>query len=292
MPITKSLALLGYATGIAAADQGCEDGPRVLQKSSLLDALAKAGIDASWQVMLQPRSDVAVLPAVAELCTCLATETLQLTQQNKLFAVLGGDHSSAMGTWSGVAAAKQQQGAIGLIWVDAHLDSHTPESSESGNIHGMPVAHLLGYGAAELTGIINETAKIKPEHLCFIGIRSFEAGEEALIKCLGVRVYLMDEVKQRGVSAVLQEALQIVKRGTVGYGLSIDLDGIDPTEAPGVGSPEPDGILVADLYRALSVVVNDKDLLGIEIAEFNPHHDVQHRTEKVIQQLLLTILKG
>jgi arginase len=287
-----SLSLLGYASGIAAGDSGCGDGPPLLQKSALCNELANAGIAASWLDMLYPIANADKLLAVAEICTRLAQHTRHIAEQKKLFAVFGGDHSSAIGTWSGVYAAHKQQGAIGLLWIDAHMDSHTPGTSPSGNIHGMPVAHLLGHGAPELAGILDKAPKLQPEHVCLIGIRSFEAGEAELIKRLGVRTYYMDEVNRRGIKTVMQEALQIVQQGTVGYGVSIDLDGLDPNDAPAVGTPEPHGIIAKELYPALAMLAGDAKLLGIEIAEFNPHHDRNKQTEKVIQQLLLILLKG
>lgn len=286
----NSISFIGYASGIAAGDPGCGDGPVVLKDSDLLTDLAKANIKANWQEMIFPPKK-AVLPAVAEMCDQLAHLTKELVQKKQLFTVFGGDHSSAIGTWSGVATACASQGPIGLIWIDAHMDCHTPETSESGNIHGMPVACLLGHGAPELTHILSKNPKLKPENLCLIGIRSYEPGEADLIKRLGTRVYDMEKVKQFGMEQIMQEAVAHVTRETCGYGVTVDLDGIDPQDAPGVGTPEANGISGKELCDALTKVVRgDKRLIGTEITEFNPHHDKNGRTIKMVEELIRSLL--
>lgn len=289
----SQITCLGYACGIAAADPGCGDGPLILQQSDLIKSLQREGLDVGWGNMLMPTPVLQnnKLLAVAELCTQLADHTCQLVQQNKFFVVLGGDHSSAIGTWSGVFAAQHAQGSMGLIWVDAHLDSHTHETSVSGNIHGMPLASLLGYGAKELSTIMTLQPKVKPEHLSLIGVRSFERGEAELVQRLGVRVYYMDEIRQRGLEEIMQEARARACSGTIGYGLSIDLDAIDPIDAPGVGSPEANGIASVELCKVLRGVYADDSLLGVEIAEFNPHRDKDGRTVNLIKEILLNIFK-
>jgi arginase len=287
----KTVPFIGYASGIAAGDPGCGDGPVVLSKSNLCAELNRSGINSQWQDLLYPIAGQAVLSAVIDLCTRLAKQTFALTKQRQLFTVFGGDHSCAIGTWSGVAAAIYAQGPLGLIWIDAHMDSHTPETSESSNIHGMPVACLLGHGTRALTSIIANHAKILPQHISLLGIRSYEEGEAELIKRLGIRVYDMVEIKQRGFNAVFQEAMLRASQGTAGYGISIDLDGIDPADAPGVGTPCVEGIKGSELCEALTAIRHDSHLLGMEITEFNPHHDRDKRTEKMIQDLLVATFK-
>lgn len=291
MNSNKPLALIGYASGIAAGDPGCGDGPPVLGKSSLSAELNQVGMMNVWEDMLYPAPEKAVLPAVLDLCSRLAAHTQRLVLQQQLFTVFGGDHSCAIGTWSGVFAAIQAKGPLGLIWIDAHMDAHTPASSETGNIHGMPLACLLGYGAADLVTVSSPQPKLRPEHVCIIGVRSYEAAEAKLIEKLGVRVYSMPEITSRGITAVLQEAQAIVSKGTAGYGLSIDLDGIDPSDAPAVGTPVPEGIDGQQLCQALAIMGEDAKLLGAEITEFNPHHDREQRTQQLISQLLISIFK-
>lgn len=289
----KDIYLIGYASGIAANDDGCGDGPLTLQQSDLLQQLAKHSIKTQWLDMLMPDNQLNENKylCVADLCQRLAQHTQHLTEQHRQFIVMGGDHSSAIGTWSGVAKACFFKGKIGLIWIDAHLDSHTPQSTESGNIHGMPAACLLGYGDTALTTIATKDIKILPENITFIGVRSFEQGELSLLKNLGVRIIFQEELSQIGLSAALKEAHQRAMHDTVGYGISIDLDAIDPHEAPGVSKPESNGISAQQLCDCLKTYAEDKNLFGAEIVEFNPHHDKDHLTQNIILNILVSLIR-
>lgn len=279
----KMYHLVGYASGIAGPDQRVGEGPVVIKKSPFLHELNQR-VALNWAATLTtpPEPTVSTDIIIANACTSLAKITSELTTKREQFCVLGGDHASAIGTWSGVYDAVHQSGDIGLIWIDAHMDSHTPQTSESGNIHGMPLACLLGQGYSSLTSILNTAPKIKPQHLCLIGVRSFEGGEAAFLKNMNVKVYFMEEVKQRGFEAILKEAVDYVSRGTIGYGITLDIDAIDPLEAPGVDVPEADGIKVKELKRGLQSVAADNRLLATEIVEFDPSHDKEQMTEKLI----------
>lgn len=293
MIIKKPVHIFGYASGLAAADESCREGPLVIQKSPYFSGLKEAGVSYQWEETLQPDTrDIDKLSLVSMLCQHLAHNIAQQVKLKQFFLTLGGDHSSAIGTWSGAAEALREEGDIGLIWIDAHMDSHTPLSSHSGNIHGMPVACLLGHGAASLTQIISNVPKIKPEHLCLIGVRSYELEELAFLQQLNVRVIFMDEVNERGLEAVFQEALAIANTGTVGYGLSIDIDSIDPNDAPGTGVAEPNGISGSALCDVLKHITHDPKCIGAEIVEFDPRRDQQQRTEKLISELISTIAIG
>lgn len=179
---------------------------------------------------------------------------------------------------------------MGLVWIDAHMDSHTAETSPSGNIHGMPLAALLGYGGPELTQIQMTDPKLSPEFLSLIGVRSFEAPEAQFLQRLGVRVYDMQEVKTRGLEIILAEAIARAEQSPSGFGVSLDLDALDPNDAPGVGVPESGGLLAEALCQALTQLKHNKNLLGIEIVEYNPCLDNDYKTEQLIQKILLSIL--
>lgn len=291
-PDRKKLQLLGYASGIAGADSGSSQGPFVLKESSYFSICKNNGIVLNWLEILQPESGLSKVEIVEQLCSKLAASTANLVKDNQFFTAFGGDHSCAIGTWGGAALALRNQGQLGLIWVDAHMDSHTPETSPSGNIHGMPVACLLGCGLPALVNIASFAPKIQPEHLCLIGVRSYESGEADLLKKLNVRIFYMEEVRQRGMKAVMQEALQIVKKGTAGFGISIDIDSIDPEDAPATGVAEPNGIPANALHDALTLLNNEPSLVGVEIAEFDPHRDKDHKTEKLIPRLINAIILG
>src|SRR3990167_3596662 len=281
--------LIGYASGIAGADEHCSGGPDAVQQSVYLKALMDKGLPLVWEQTVRPdERDLSSRPdqAVRQINEKLAHLTATLARQNQFFSIIGGDHTSAIGTWSGVQDVKREAGEIGLIWIDAHMDSHTPETTESGRIHGMPLAALLGYGYESLTLLLHEAPKIKPENVCLIGVRSFERGEAELLKRLCVHTYFMEEVKQRGCVAILKEAVNKVSQKTVGCGISIDLDALDPEEIPGVDAREPHGISTTDLYEGIAQIISDPRLIAMEIAEFNPSRDEEHRTEKFIISFL------
>jgi arginase len=207
----------------------------------------------------------------------------------KLPVVVGGDHSCAIGTWKGVASALRARGPLGLIWIDAHMDAHTPQTTPSGALHGMPLASLLGYGDKRLTSL-GRGVQLLPKHVCLIGVRSFESGEAALLRRLGVRVFFMPEVVRRGLTAVMREALDIATTGTAGFGVTLDLDALDPRDAPGVGSPVKGGIRAAELSTALASIQGHPALAGVEIVEYNPQRDRNGVTANVAAGLLEAVL--
>ncbi|MBI5448241.1 MAG: arginase [Gammaproteobacteria bacterium] len=279
--------VVGVASGLAARDSVAAEGPKVLRNSSFLPKK----LPLEWVEILQPEPGTQVMQQVAALGQRLADIVDSLVSAKRRFLVLGGDHSCGVGTWSGAANALRPQGEIGLIWVDAHLDAHTPKTSESGNIHGMPVASLLGYGDQALTHLFNWAPKIKPEHLCYIGVREYEPAERALIEGLGVRVFWMEEVHQRGIYSVLQEAIKRVKLQTVAFGVSIDIDAIDPRDAPATGVTVSAGIEGDALCKAMQLLAAEPALLGVELAEFAPAYDKDNKTEKLIGELLACLNK-
>lgn len=284
----KTIYMLGYASDLAGANRGSGEGAPVMQKSPYMEKFTQAGWDVRWQAMLKPElsSNTSKSLIVADLCERLGAHVADLVSEKNFFTVIGGDHASAIGTWSGAAKALHAQGKIGLIWIDAHMDSHTPETSPSGNIHGMPLACLLGYGDSSLTNLLASFPKLKPENVCLIGVRSFEEGEADLLEKLGVRIFFMGEVEQRGLEAVMKEALQIATQDTVGFGVTIDIDSIDPKEAPGTGVSEENGLSANDLCHALKQVAKHENFVGAEIVEFDPGRDKEHMTEILITRLL------
>ena len=269
--------IFGAASGHGAPDPRCADAPAALRAAGLVPRLRAAGVDVAWRATVRPTAANARLPltAVAQVARDLARHAGAAVARGCLPLVLGGDHSCAIGTWKGIAQA--MRGPLGLIWVDAHMDAHTPETTESGKLHGMPLACVLGYGEASLTGIAGG-ARVDPQHLCLVGVRSFESSEAALLRRLGVRIFTMREIRQRGLNAVMQEARGIATAGTAGYGISVDLDAIDPQEAPGVGSPVRGGLGATDVVNALARHAGDPALRGLEIVEYNPYLDCDAQT--------------
>lgn len=293
MSAAKVVHLIGYASDLAGANQGAAQGPLVMRNSSFLNEIMDK-TDLIWDEILtvtQP-DDYPKLTAIGELCQQLALKVNHLLEHNKFFTVLGGDHSCAIGTWSGAFNAIKDQGPLGLIWIDAHMDSHTPHTSLSGNVHGMPLASLFGFGLASLIYILNSEPKLKPENVCLIGVRSFERGEAALLKELNVRVFFMEEIKERGLKVIMQEALERVTCNTAGFGVSIDIDSLDPMDAPGTGVAESNGLRATDLLSALESISEHPKLIGAEIVEFDPTRDLNHKTEKLIACMLGILAAG
>jgi arginase len=202
--------------------------------------------------------------------------------------VLGGDHSCAGGTWCGVARAVH--GDLGLVWVDAHMDAHTPGTSHTGRLHGMPLAWLLGQDDDPLYGL--SSGVLEPEHVALVGVRSFEPEEAARLARLGVRVFMMEEVRARGLDAVFAEALGIATRGTSAFGVSIDLDAVTPEEAPGVATPAAGGLGGAELTAVLAQLSGIPELAAIELVEYCPRLDPDGRSARVAVDLLAAALCG
>jgi len=285
----RSIVIIGAASGAGAPDPACAEGPDALRHYRVFHDTPLQHV--AWDAILRvPRAQQDTpLHAVAALNTRLAAEVETTLKAGHFPLVVGGDHSCAIGTWSGVHHAFAGKGPIGLIWIDAHMDSHTFATTPSGQIHGMPLACLLGHGEAALTGIDGPEAKLRPEHVCLIGVRSCEAGEAALLHRLGVRVFGMDEIRRRGLAEVFDEALAIVRQGTAGFGVSVDLDALDPEEEPGVGSPVPGGLHRDELAAALSRLRSDPAFVAMEIAEYNPRRDRQHTTADAAGKLVNAI---
>jgi len=281
------VGVIGAASGLGARDRGCEDGPLFLRA---LRAFQGDSVPIAWEGMLRPDRQASPFAATVELCTGLAARVRGLLEAGIFPLVVGGDHSCAVGTWSGVHQWLGNRGALGLVWIDAHMDSHTFATTPSGALNGMPLACLLGQGEKELTGIGGPGPKLRPEHVCLLGVRSCEEGEAAFLKGLGVRVIGMEEIRGRGMDATLAEAVAIASGGTAGYGVSLDLDVLDPAEEPGVGSPEPRGVRCAELEQALRRLRGDPALLAMEIVEYNPYHDRGLLTASAAKALFRAVL--
>jgi arginase len=248
--------------------------------------MRSAGLEAVWHTTLEAPAGADPRSIVAHLARSLARLTRDLALHPCLPVVLGGDHSCALGTWAGIGRAR---GPLGLVWIDAHMDAHTPQTTPSGMLHGMPLACLLGYGDPRLTAVA-DGVRLDPRRVCLVGVRSYEAGEAALLARLGVRVFFMDEVTRRGLRPVLAEALSLAGREARAIGLSLDLDAIDPRDAPGVGCPVGAGIRARELLPALSLVARERRLAGVEIAEYNPCLDRRGATARLIGDLLEAML--
>lgn len=301
----QTLALIGYASGWGARDSGCADGPTYLQNHGFLDALKRHGMSAHWGQMILPEITYTEDAAkgyenpqsrhglVMDVLNRLGAEVQSAQSGGDTPVVIGGDHSSAAATWSALTTSLDMKEQFGLIWLDAHMDAHTPETRHEGkwggHYHGQPLAALLGEGEAPLPTLSSEGRKLNPEHVTLIGVRSFEPGEEAFLKRHGVKVYMMEDVRALGFETCFKHALKRATTGTKGYGLSIDMDGFDPQFAPAVGTPEKGGLMADDVIAALSGLKGDKMLKGVELVEFNPYNDEDSKTYDLMFRLLKTL---
>ncbi len=288
----KRIPTVAVACGAGALDPGCKDGPAAFRQHWDRSP-CPADVELVWERMPDDLCPDGATPldVVATTARWLATVTRRQTESGSRPLVIGGDHSCAVGTWSGVSRALRRSGPLGLVWIDAHMDMHVPETTHSGAINGMPVAALLGYGAPELTGLAGDRRAVEASHVCLVGARSFEPEEVAFAKRHGVRVIDMDEVLRRGVRAALAEARAIATNGTAGYGLSLDLDAFDPTEAPGVGTPAPGGIHAGEFFDAWSGLTGDPSCRAIEFVEFNPHRDQAGKTARLLGALVAAAVR-
>ncbi|MCX7155849.1 MAG: arginase [Rhodocyclales bacterium] len=290
--VARRVAVIGVASGYGAGDPACQDGSEVVRALRFLSDLEAVDDGLHWDEPVRAAQPVPADPieAVQGVAARLADSVGRHLAQGDFPLVIGGDHSCAIGTWSGVKRALGAPARLGLIWIDAHMDSHTVATSQTRHIHGMPLASLLGHGDPRLTGVAGDGPKLLPEDVCLIGVRSFESDEAALLRQLGVRVYFMHEIRRRGLSEVFAEALHLVSEHTRGYGISIDLDVLDPAEGPGVGTPVPGGLLRADMTDALALAHGDEKLLAVEIVEYNPYLDEHFVTARAIHDLCQSLI--
>lgn len=288
MKTLRPLDLIPVPSALGAPDPGTAVGPEALRRAGLATVLENAGRIARWQGPVSPsplapdHSQAQRWAALNRLCTELADRVGASLRERHMPVVVGGDHAIALGTWRGMAAALP--GPLGLLWIDAHLDAHTPEDSATANPHGMPVALLLGDGDPPLA-----QPTLNPAHLCLVGARSWELPEIVRLHRYGVRVFDDGEIRQRGLGPVLAEALAIVSQGTAGFGLSLDLDVFTPQEAPGVNTPEPGGCGEEEWRSALAGLACREDCLGLELVECDGLRDSQGRTAALACRLMTAL---
>ncbi len=301
----KHYTIIGCGTGWGSGYNGTGRAPKALYDWGLLDQLHGAGIDITWAETVMPKTpnpqfdarlDEAY-PNVLVYSQGLEKTVRDLVSKSQTTPVfIGGDHSMAFGTWSGVVNGHQAHDEFGLVWVDAHMDAHTPITSVQGkwggHFHGMPLAHLLGHGDKALCELGDPRPKINPNYLSLIGIRSYESGEKALLDSFGVRIFYMDEVFDRGLDVCLRDAIAIAQEAPKGWGMSIDLDAFDPQDAPAVGTPEEQGLSVKEFIQTLSRSEILKDLKAVEITEYNALKDTEDkRTAQVVSKILAALLR-
>ncbi len=282
-----SIQIIGVPIDLGASRRGTDAGPSAFRIAGLHKKLERMGYT------LEPELDVSIPQTnsqlaqmsderikarfkkeILQVCRNLAEKTYSALERKHFPLILGGDHSLAMGSVSAVSTFYQQQDKdIGLLWFDAHGDMNTPESSPSGNIHGMPLAHLLGRGDPDLINILMPGAKVKPENVVLIGIRDIDKNEQNIIHDSGIHAFTMRDIDERGMAAVSREAIELVTRKTTGFHLSFDLDGCDPTVIPGTGTTVPGGVNYREAHLLLELCAESHKILSMDIVELNPFLD-------------------
>ena len=241
------------------------------------------------ETRVQGAANAKYLKEIADACDRLRDATQAALQQGCIPLILGGDHSIAIGSVSGIAQFFREQpqpADVGVIWIDAHADMNTPDTSPTGNIHGMPLATLLGLGAPELVELGGFAPKIKREHVCLIGIRNLDDREKQIVRESGVHAYTMRDLDERGMRSVIEEAIGHASNGTAGFHVSFDLDGMDPRDVPGVGTPVRGGINWREANLLMEMVSDSEKMVSCEVTELNPILDVRNESGVVAVDII------
>jgi arginase len=283
--------MIGVALDLGASRRGVDMGPSTLRIALLAERLRELGheVEDIGNLRIPDRASISgvssplgYLPTITEVCRELAAATAQAVRDGCAPLVLGGDHSLGAGSVAGVSTALAERGQrLGLLWLDAHGDLNTPDSTLSGNIHGMPVAHLLGHGDERMAGIASPAPAVRAGNVALVGIRDLDPAEREHARRFGVRVFTMREVDERGLKAVMEEAIALTGEGTDGIHLSLDMDWIDPDEAPGVGTAVRGGATYREAHLAMEMLADTGRVLSMDVVEINPVLDHYNRTAEL-----------
>jgi arginase len=296
----KAVNIIGVPLDLGSGRRGVDMGPSAVRVADLNGKLAALGYTvedagnvpvriAETQHFGDQRSKF--LKEITEVCEYLAQLVEKTLARGFLPIVLGGDHSIAMGTLAGVARHFQRvDQSLGLIWFDAHADFNTPETSPSGNIHGMPLAAVVGVGPSSLTNVYKVTPKVKPRDAVLVGVRDIDSAEKKLIASSAVRVFTMRDIDERGMRSVVDEAIKIATQQTAGLAVSWDMDFLDPSFAPGVGTPVKGGASYRESHLAMEMIADSGKLLSLELVEVNPVLDHMNTTASLGVELILSAL--
>jgi arginase len=292
------ISIIGAPLDLGQGRRGVDMGPSAVRVANLNSRLAALGYT------VEDRGNVPVdqaeaspeghprakyLPQIAATCRRIADSVEQALESGSVPLVLGGDHSVAVGTVSGVSHHfRQRDQTIGLIWLDAHADMNTPESSPSGNVHGMPLACIVGRGPAELTDLFDFKPKVAPRNVVIVGLRDVDQTEKPNVLEYGVHAFTMREIDEHGMRTVMNQAIQLASDGTAGFHLSLDMDFVDPKDAPGVGTPVRGGVTYREAHLAMEMICDSRRMLSMEVVEVNPVIDEVNRTADLAVELVMS----
>jgi arginase len=297
----RSVSIIGVPMDLGASRRGVDMGPSAIRIAGLTERLRRLGhdVDDARNVPVPGREELPSMEragphfvaSIVAVCAQLASDTAQAVRDGRLPIVLGGDHSLAAGSVAGVASAlAERDQRLGLIWFDAHSDIHLPATSHSGNVHGMPIAHLLGHGDAGLASIATARPAVRAENVVLVGLRDVDPPERQHIRDFGITAFTMKDLDERGVATVVREALEIAGRGTGGIHISLDMDFIDPIEAPGVGTPVRGGVTFREAHLAMEMVAESGKMVGLDVVEVNPVLDRHNLTAELAVDLVASAL--
>jgi arginase len=296
----RRVSIIGAPCGFGASIAGVDLGPAAMRVAGLRQRIAGLGYEVRDLGDLRmecpaepppPGEKLRFLREITGVCELLAKDVRKALDGGELPIVLGGDHSVAIGSVAGVTSFYRARGeTVGLLWFDAHADMNTPETSPSGNIHGMPLAVLLGCGAPELTDIEGFSPKLDPACCAHIGARDVDPGERELIRKLGIRFFTMREIDERGMSACMDEAINIASKASAGYHVTLDVDALDPGDAPGSGTVVRGGLTYREAHLAMEKIAEAGGALALEVVEINTALDINNRTAELGVELILSAL--
>lgn len=295
-----NISITNVHLDLGAGRRGTDMGPSAIHVAGLLPRLQQLGhrveqVESFGVEAAEGTSEgdprARYLDVIASLCAQIADKVEADCEAGRFPLVLGGDHAQAIGTISGLARFWRRRGKrVSVVWVDAHTDMNTPESSPTGNIHGMPLSVLLGYGPQALTAIAGESPALEGRDVVVIGARAVDSTETPLVRESRMRVYTMSELDRRGTSACVAEAFENLDGDTAGIHLSFDLDGVDPNDAPGVGTPVPGGLSLRESHLLCETAASSGRLIGMEMVELNPTLDQENRTGRLAVWLIESAL--
>jgi arginase len=294
----QKIRIIGVPMDLGASRRGVDMGPSALRAAGLQARIKQLGhqVEDIGNISVKQPEEMSYgekrakyIAEITDACKDLGATVLKSLEEGYLPLVLGGDHSIAAGSISGVAAHfRKEKKSIGCIWLDAHSDMNTPETSPSGNVHGMPLSAIMGYGAAELDDLFGFKPKIEPQNVVLVGVRDLDAHEKKFIKKLGVKAFTMREIDERGMREVMSDALKYAMDDTDGIAVSLDMDFVDPSDAPGVGTPVRGGVTYREAHLAMEMIADSEAMVSMEIVEINPIIDEHNRTALLAVELALS----
>jgi arginase len=296
--MAEKIRIIGVPMDLGASRRGVDMGPSALRVAGLQSRLKQLGhhVEDIGNVSVKQAEEMhygdkkaKYLSEILETCTGLAEMVQKSLDDGMIPLVLGGDHSIAIGSISGVSAHfHKKQKSIGYIWLDAHGDMNTPDSSPSGNVHGMPLASVMGYGPPEMTELLGFKPKVEPRNVSLVGIRDLDSRERRLVKESGVHIFTMRDIDERGMRDVMAEAMRFAKDETDGVAVSLDMDFLDPTDAPGVGTPVRGGVTYREAHLAMEMIADSRSMVSMELVEINPVIDLHNKTATLGVELVLS----